>query len=92
MRALFFTLINNYWLHSSFDYDECECGDMCEGSLMGLLISIIKIRIFAFFSSFFAFFTFDTLDGIKFLICSTSYSHQRIEVNYKVISDTARAI
>ena len=20
-------------LHSSFNYDECECGDMCEGSL-----------------------------------------------------------
>ena len=20
-------------MHSSFNYDECECGDMCEGSL-----------------------------------------------------------
>ena len=33
MGALFFTLINNYWMHSSFDHDECECGGMCEGSL-----------------------------------------------------------
>lgn len=44
MRALFFTLINNYWLHSSFDYDECECGDMCEGPQVRAFLHLIFIR------------------------------------------------
>ena len=33
MRALFFTLINNYWLHSSLDYDKYKYRGTREGSL-----------------------------------------------------------